>query len=57
MTCPFACILVTGHWSALGLRLTDQLLALDTGCLWGRQLSGMRLEDRQLFQVESQQRK
>ncbi len=50
-------VLVTGHWSALGLRLTDHLLALDTGCLWGRQLSGMRLEDRQLFQVESQQRK
>ncbi|MBP9219530.1 MAG: symmetrical bis(5'-nucleosyl)-tetraphosphatase [Sterolibacterium sp.] len=43
--------LVTGHWSALGLRMTSNLLALDTGCLWGRQLSAVRLEDRSLFQV------
>ncbi len=47
-------VLVTGHWSALGLRMTDTLLALDTGCLWGRQLSAVRLEDRKLFQVDSQ---
>lgn len=47
-------VLITGHWSALGLRMTDTLLALDTGCLWGRQLSGIRLEDRRLYQVNSQ---
>jgi len=45
-------ILVTGHWSALGLKLTDQLLALDSGCLWGGHLTALRLEDRQLFQVD-----
>lgn len=45
-------VLVTGHWSALGLRLTDNLLALDSGCLWGGRLSAVRLEDRQVFQVE-----
>ena len=44
--------LVTGHWSALGLKLEPTLLALDTGCLWGRELSALRLEDRQLFQVD-----
>lgn len=44
-------VLVTGHWSALGLKLTENLLALDTGCLWGRELSAIRLEDRALFQV------
>ena len=44
-------VMVTGHWSALGLRLTPQLLALDSGCLWGGELSAVRLEDRQLFQV------
>jgi bis(5'-nucleosyl)-tetraphosphatase (symmetrical) len=43
--------LVCGHWSALGLRLESKLLALDTGCLWGRCLSAVRLEDRTLFQV------
>lgn len=44
-------VLVTGHWSALGLKLLPNLLALDSGCLWGGQLSALRLEDRQLFQV------
>ena len=42
---------VFGHWSALGLRLEQNLVALDTGCLWGRCLSALRLEDRALFQV------
>ncbi|HEX4985854.1 MAG TPA: symmetrical bis(5'-nucleosyl)-tetraphosphatase [Burkholderiales bacterium] len=42
---------VCGHWSALGLRVEPDLLALDSGCLWGRQLSAVRLEDRRLFQV------
>jgi bis(5'-nucleosyl)-tetraphosphatase (symmetrical) len=43
--------LVFGHWSALGLMLRDNLIALDTGCLWGGKLSALRLEDRRLFQV------
>lgn len=43
--------LVTGHWSALGLKILPNLLALDSGCLWGGPLSAVRLEDRQLFQV------
>jgi len=42
---------VCGHWSALGLKLRDDLLALDSGCVWGRSLSAVRLEDRRLFQV------
>jgi len=43
--------LITGHWSALGLQLTQDLLALDSGCFWGGQLSAVRLEDQALFQV------
>ncbi|MDP2795167.1 MAG: symmetrical bis(5'-nucleosyl)-tetraphosphatase [Sulfurisoma sp.] len=42
---------VCGHWSALGLRIEDGLLALDTGCLWGGSLTAIRLEDRRVFQV------
>ncbi len=45
-------VLVTGHWSALGLRVEPRLLALDSGCLWGRHLTAVRLEDRQVFQVD-----
>lgn len=45
-------VLVTGHWSALGLKVTPNLLALDSGCLWGGHLTAIRLEDRRLFQVD-----
>ncbi|MCC7092197.1 MAG: symmetrical bis(5'-nucleosyl)-tetraphosphatase [Nitrosomonas sp.] len=43
-------IVICGHWSALGLHITDNLIALDTGCVWGRQLTAIRLEDRKVFQ-------
>ena len=43
--------LLCGHWSALGLKLTERLAALDSGCVWGGTLSALRLEDRQLYQV------
>ena len=42
---------VCGHWSALGLRTSEKLAALDSGCVWGGMLTAMRLEDRALFQV------
>ncbi len=43
--------IVCGHWSALGLRMAPRLLALDSGCVWGRSLSAVRLGDRRLWQV------
>ncbi len=51
-----AAVVVCGHWSALGLRLEQNLLALDTGCVWGGKLSAVRLEDRKLFQVPCRQK-
>jgi len=44
-------VVVCGHWSALGLKLREDLLSLDSGCIWGRSLSAVRLEDRALFAV------
>jgi len=32
-----------GHWSTLGLMDRPDLLALDTGCVWGGQLTAMRV--------------
>jgi bis(5'-nucleosyl)-tetraphosphatase (symmetrical) len=40
-----------GHWSTLGLLVRKDVVALDTGCLWGGQLSALRLEDGRLFQT------
>ncbi|MBL8523763.1 MAG: symmetrical bis(5'-nucleosyl)-tetraphosphatase [Betaproteobacteria bacterium] len=42
---------IAGHWSALGLHITDNFIGLDSGCVWGRELTALRLEDRKIFQV------
>jgi bis(5'-nucleosyl)-tetraphosphatase (symmetrical) len=33
-----------GHWSTLGLINRDDLLSLDTGCVWGGQLTAVRVD-------------
>ena len=43
---------ICGHWSALGVRLTDDVLSIDSGCLWGGQLTALRLEDQQVFSLQ-----
>ncbi len=35
---------VVGHWSALGCTRRDNLVTLDTGCIWGRGLTALRLD-------------
>jgi bis(5'-nucleosyl)-tetraphosphatase (symmetrical) len=42
-----------GHWSTLGLINRPDLLALDTGCVWGGQLTAARIGEghRELIQV------
>lgn len=44
---------VFGHWSALGLMVKDNAIALDSGCLWGGPLTAIRLPDRAVTQVAS----
>ena len=44
--------IICGHWAALGLLLRDDVLGLDSGCVWGRQLSALKLEDRTLYQCD-----
>ena len=49
--------IVFGHWSALGLLVLPDLVALDTGCVWGRQLTAVRLDKRlpRVVQVKGQE--
>jgi bis(5'-nucleosyl)-tetraphosphatase (symmetrical) len=44
--------IVFGHWAALGLLVREDAICLDSGCVWGRALSALRLEDRRLFQLD-----
>jgi len=47
---------VFGHWAALGLIVRDNVIGLDSGCVWGNQLSAVRLAsepaDRTVTQVD-----
>lgn len=36
--------IIFGHWSTLGLYEDEHVLALDTGCLWGGQLTAARID-------------
>lgn len=45
--------IVFGHWSTLGLMVRPDAICLDTGCVWGRQLTAMRLGDRKIVQIEA----
>jgi bis(5'-nucleosyl)-tetraphosphatase (symmetrical) len=46
-----------GHWSTLGLVNRPDLLALDTGCVWGGALSAARIDEdrREVIQIECEQ--
>lgn len=43
--------IIFGHWSALGLHMSNRTIGIDTGCAWGRELTAVRLMDRMVFQV------
>ncbi len=45
--------LICGHWSALGLRLCGPILALDSGCRWGGQLTAIDIDNPQPIQVDA----
>jgi bis(5'-nucleosyl)-tetraphosphatase (symmetrical) len=50
-----AVTVVFGHWSTLGLVLRPNLIALDTGCVWGGKLSAIDPVSRELIQVDCPQ--
>lgn len=49
-------VVAFGHWSTLGLINQAHLMALDTGCVWGGQLTAVRVENdlrsRELIQID-----
>ena len=44
--------IIFGHWAALnGECATPKVYAIDTGCVWGRSLTALRVTDKQRFSV------
>ncbi len=48
---------IFGHWAALGVIVRPDLIALDSGCVWGRALTALRLADRQIVQCDCRELK
>jgi bis(5'-nucleosyl)-tetraphosphatase (symmetrical) len=44
---------VFGHWAALGLSIGTRHLGLDSGCVWGKHLTAIRLDDGFIVQQAS----
>ena len=52
-TAHWPCRIAFGHWAALrGHCHVKDVFALDTGYVWGEELTAMRLEDQRLFSVK-----
>ena len=47
-------LIVFGHWAVRGLVVRDNVIGLDSGCCYGRQLSAVILPDREIVQVQAQ---
>jgi bis(5'-nucleosyl)-tetraphosphatase (symmetrical) len=48
---PLGRTVLCGHWASQGIRRTDSIVALDSGCVWGNRLSAFRIEDEALIAV------
>ncbi len=43
---------VFGHWSTLGLLVREDIIAVDTGCVWGGKLTAVDVTTREVLQVD-----
>ncbi len=46
-------LLIFGHWASLGLWIEDDVMALDSGCVWNGSLTAVRIEDRAVFSISN----
>ena len=48
--------ILSGHWSAIGIQSYANGITLDSGCIWGRQLSAYNLEKDKVISVNADPR-
>ncbi len=46
-------LIVHGHWAAMGLVVRDNVIGLDTGCVYGRELTALTLPSRETVSVKA----
>jgi bis(5'-nucleosyl)-tetraphosphatase (symmetrical) len=46
---------VFGHWSTLGLVMREDVIGIDTGCVWGGKLTALSWPERTVRQVSCPQ--
>ena len=44
-----------GHWAAQGLSISPKRVGLDSGCVWGKSLSAIRLQDHRIISISSRE--
>ena len=44
-------LIIYGHWAKQGLQIRQNTIGLDSGCVYGKKLSGILLPERKIFQV------
>ena len=47
-------LVVFGHWASLGLMVRSNAICLDSGCVYGRELSALVLPERSILQVKAE---
>jgi bis(5'-nucleosyl)-tetraphosphatase (symmetrical) len=48
-------LVIFGHWARRGLVWQNRVIGLDSGCVYGNQLSAVTLPERQLIQVQARE--
>jgi serine/threonine protein phosphatase 1 len=48
-------LVVFGHWAELGVIKKDNVIGLDSGCVYGKQLTGLSLPDRTFYSVPAKE--
>jgi bis(5'-nucleosyl)-tetraphosphatase (symmetrical) len=47
--------IIFGHWSTLGLMMREDVISIDTGCVWGGKLTALHWPERTVVQVDCPQ--